>query len=51
MKLKYDFPWGSVLGPPLFMLFINDLHKVDEFGTVHHVVDDTNILVEKSLKK
>ena len=51
-ELKYGVPQGSVLGPLLFILFINDLHKVVEFSTVHHFVDDSNmLLIEKSLKK
>ena len=51
-ELKYDVAQGSVLGPLLFILFINDLHKNVEFSTVHHFADDTNmLLVEKSCKK
>ena len=51
-ELKYCVSHGSVLGPLLFILFINDLHKNVEFSTVHHFADDTNmLLVEKSLKK
>ena len=50
-ELKYCVPQGSVLGPLLFILFINDLHKNIELSTVHHFADDTNILlIEKSLK-
>ena len=50
--MKYGVPEGSVLGPLLVILFINDLHKNIEFSTVHHFVDDPNLLVvEKLLKK
>ena len=42
----------SVLGPLLFILFINDLYQPVEFRSVHHFADDTNLLLtESSLKK
>ena len=50
--VKYGVPQGSVLGPLLFILFINDLHKAVEFSSVHHFVDNTRLLlIDKSLKK
>ena len=51
-ELKYGVPQGSVLGPLLVTLFINDLQKSIKFSIVHHFADNTNVLlVEKSLKK
>ena len=43
---------GSVLGPLLFILFINDFHLSVNNSKVHHFSDDTNLLFSsKSLKK
>ena len=48
----HGVPQGSVLGPLSFLCFINDLHKAIINSSVHHFVDDTNLLLaEKSLKK
>ena len=50
--IEYGASQGSVLGPLLFIIFINDLHKVIEKNSVHHFADDTNVLlIDKSLKK
>ena len=50
--LMYGVLQGSVLGPLLLIVFINDLHKSVEFSSVHHFADDTNlILTDKSMKK
>ena len=39
----------SVLGPLLFLIYINDLLKCIKYSRTYHFVDDTNICYDKSL--
>ena len=54
-NVDYGVPQGSVLGPLLFLIYINDLHQAIKYSKTRHFADDTNLLISnnslKQLKK
>ena len=52
MNVSCGVPQGSILGPLLFLLYVNDMNLAVRSSIVHHFADDTNLLYSnRSLKK
>ena len=45
LDIKHGVPQGSVLGPLLFLIYVNDIENINDCGELNLFADDTTMFV------